>query len=475
MKEQGLDMESVLKAINARIDDLTKQLDTAFAKIITLEKENAILRERLAVYENPKNSSNSSIPPSKDTLKVQSEKANKLLMTRSLREKSIRPTGGQPGHEGKTMELFADPDAIEIHQVHYCTICGNDLSQIEETVIRTRQSVDIQLPVRPIITEHQIMGKKCSCGNCCQADFPKSVRSRISYGTNLRALVTYLSCSQYIPYKRMTEILQDCFGVSISQGTVDNILQDMKQKSQPAYEAIRCNVEQSKVAGADETGVNINGDLRWLWVFQTPKLSYIYCDKSRGKTAIYKHFKDGLPRATLVTDRHASYFKLNVAGHQICLAHILRELNFLTELDAEQTWSSKLTELIRESIHKRKTELWEKIDRVSILDRFKELLETSIEKLHQKIIALQKSLIKYEKYVFNFLFNPDIPYENNASERAVRPLKVKQKVSGSFRNEDAKGADVFCQIHSITQTAKKNNQNPFSAVLAVANNFSPAI
>ena len=147
----------------------------------------------------------------------------------------------------------------------------------------------------------------------------------------------------------------------------------------------------------------------------------------------------------------------------------------MTELDKTQTWSSKLTELIRESIHKRKTEPWEDIDRKSILQRFKDLLDFSTETFHKKIIALQKSLIKHKNNVFNFLNNRDIPYDNNASERAIRPLKVKQKVSGSFRNPEAKGAEVFCQIHTITQTAKKNNQNPFSAVLATAKNFSPAI
>jgi len=78
-------------------------------------------------------------------------------------------------------------------------------------------------------------------------------------------------------------------------------------------------------------------------------------------------------------------------------------------------------------------------------------------------------LTKYKEYVFKFLFDPDVPYENNASERAVRNLKVKQKVSGMFKTQA--GANTYCQIHSITQTAKKNNQNPFSAILAGANNY----
>lgn len=469
MKEQVLDIELVLQTINGKFDSLTKQLNAALNRIDELEKENALLRSRLELYETPKDSHNSSIPPSKDSLAVQGEKSKKLLVTRSLREKTGKSNGGQIGHKGSTLEMVSEPDSIVEHQPYFCTRCGNDLSAVEGSVVEIRQVFDIPMPVHPLVIEHQVISKKCSCGHCCQVDFPAEVRSRVSYGTNIRALVTYLSCVQYVPYKRLTEVLQDCFGVNLSQGTVDNILQDMSQKSVPAYNEIRNRIEQSHVAGADETGEKINGELYWMWAWQTSNLSYIYSDKSRGRQAIDKHFVNGLPNSILVTDRHASYFKMNVADHQICLAHILRELTYLTELDTTQTWSSQLAELIREAIHKRKTELWENIDRSSILERFKNLLTTCTDNLHQKIIAIQKSLTKYKEYVFKFLFDPDVPYENNASERAVRNLKVKQKVSGMFKSDT--GADTYCQIHSITQTAKKNNQNPFSAILAVANNF----
>ena len=469
MKEQVLDIELVLQTINGKFDSLTKQLNAALNRIEELEKENALLRSRLELYETPKDSHNSSIPPSKDSLAVQGEKSKKLLVTRSLREKTGKSNGGQIGHKGSTLEMVSEPDSIVEHQPYFCTRCGNDLSAVEGSVVEIRQVFDIPMPVHPLVIEHQVISKKCCCGHCCQVDFPAEVRSRVSYGTNIRALVTYLSCVQYVPYKRLTEVLHDLYGVNLSQGTVDNILQDMSQKSVPAYNEIRNRIEQSHVAGADETGEKINGELYWMWAWQTSNLSYVYSDKSRGRQAIDKHFVNGLPNSILVTDRHASYFKMNVADHQICLAHILRELTYLTELDTTQTWSSQLAELIREAIHKRKTELWENIDRSSILERFKNLLTTCTDNLHQKIIAIQKSLTKYKEYVFKFLFDPDVPYENNASERAVRNLKVKQKVSGMFKSDT--GADTYCQIHSITQTAKKNNQNPFSAILAVANNF----
>lgn len=461
MKEQVLDMALVLKSINGKIDGLTKQLDLA-------HKEIAVLKERLAVYETPKDSHNSSIPPSKDSLGVQAKKAKKLLATRSLREKTGFRSGGQPGHKGTTLEMVSEPDSIVEHKPYYCSRCGNDLSTVEGKVVEVRQVFDIPMPIRPVVTEHQVVRKQCSCGHCSQVDFPKEAPSRVSYGANIKSVVTYLSCTQSIPYKRMTEVLCDCFGVSLSQGTVDNMLKDMTGKSLNVYNEIKSRVEQSNVVGADETGENINGDLHWMWVWQTPKLAYVHSDKSRGRLAIDKQFRAGLSQSVLVTDRHSSYFNMDVAGHQICLAHILRELEFLTQLDKKQTWSSDVAELIGEAIHKRKTESWEEIDRNSIIDRFTNLLTICTDNLHQKIIALIKSLTKYKEFVFKFLFDPDVPYDNNASERAVRNLKVKQKVSGMFKSPE--GSNAYCQIQSITQTAKKNNQNPFLAILAVANN-----
>ena len=72
------------------------------------------------------------------------------------------------------------------------------------------------------------------------------------------------------------------------------------------------------------------------------------------------------------------------------------------------------------------------------------------------------------EHIFQFLEREDVPYDNNASERSIRPLKVKQKVSGMFKNDD--NADAFSQLQTIADTARKNNQDPFLALVAVAEN-----
>lgn len=456
MNDLVKDIDEVIKSILVRSVELSN-LNKA------LESENAEFRARLSRYEHPeKDSHNSSIPSSRESLRAQS-----LRRTRSLRPQSDKPSGGQPGHKGTTLQM-SEPDKTLFHAPEYCPNCGLSLSEITGVPLEVRQSIDIPLPVCPVITNHVTLSKQCTCGQCNRGSFPSYVKSGVSYGVNIHAVVAYLNTVQHIPFKRLVSALKELYGLEISQGSVANILNRMRKQSKSGYERIRQVIASSPVVGADETGENLNGSLHWMRVFQNELATYIYQDASRGKVAIDKHFPEGLPNSILVTDRHSSYFNMETGGHQICLAHLLRELIYLGELDKEQQWSSNMLTLLRESIHTCKTVPVEEIDVGDIQNRLQVLLEEDLCKLDNKFKALQKSLIKHKDHLLEFLKFPEVPYDNNASERSVRPLKVKQKISGMFKTET--GADAFCQLHSIVETARKNRQDPFLALIAVAKN-----
>jgi len=425
------------------------------------ELENSRLKARLSQYESPKKDShNSHIPPSKQDLS-----SGKVQRTQSLREKSDKTSGGQVGHPGVCLEISGEADNTVDYVPDYCPECGRDLRKEETLFSEERWSIDLP-PVMPSTTLHRIFRRQCSCGCLVNAQPPASVKGFVSYGSNIKALVGYLNTEQHIPYKRLCEILRDVFNLHLSEGSIHNLLESLKTSGMAMYEQIRSRIESSPVVGADETGLNINGKQHWQWAFQTENLTYVYPDASRGKAAIDKHFPNGLPSSWLVTDRHHSYFKMNVKGHQICLAHLLRELIYLQELEPKEPWPKKMMTLLREAIHKKKTVQWEKIDRESILKRFDELLYGRLRCVNHDIETLKKSLIKHRDNVFRFLFHPKIPPDNNASERSIRPMKVKQKVSGTFRS--FQGAQTYALIHSLADTARKNKQSPFVALKLVA-------
>ena len=442
---------------------------------MTLREENALLKQeivelkqlvvklqqRLLEYEVKKDSSNSSIPPSQDSFRPK--------RTSSLREKSDKKSGGQTGHQGVTLLMKEEVDETQMHSPDYCFSCGKSLANISGNASEIRQSIDIPLPIRPIVVNHISIEKHCTCGACTKGSFPDYVKSGVSYGVNIHALIAYLSTIQSIPFKRLTIILKDFYGLEISQGSVSNILNRMRKQAKPVYEAIRNKIKKSAVVGADETGERLNGKLNWMWTFQNEYLTYIYQDPSRGKAAIDKHFPQGLPQSILVSDRHSSYFNMDTAGHQLCLAHLLRELTYLEELDKEQKWSFEFLELFRESIHLKKTLPLTEINIEDIKQRFDVLINEDLNALDKKFGNLQKSLAKHAQHIFMFLEHDQVPFDNNASERSIRPLKVKQKVSGMFKSDE--GADNFCMLHSIVDTARKNLQDPFLALVAVAHNI----
>jgi transposase len=473
MVEIVSDIDKVVKAVlfrnmemSERISLLEAEKSSLVAANTSLEKEIKELRARLSLLESPeKDSYNSSIPPSKESLKAQ-----EIRRTRSLRKPSGRPSGGQPGHTGSTLLMKEKADDTKCHAPEYCSCCGKPLANILGEEVETRQSIDVPLPICPIVTNHVVVEKQCSCGKRNKGSFPGYVKPGVSYGVNIHALVSYLSVVQNIPFKRLVGTLKEIYGIELSQGSVSNILNRMRKQSDSGYQAIRQEIENSFVAGADETGVRINGELHWMWVFQNRILTYIFHDASRGKAAIDKHFINGLLNCILTTDRHSSYFNVETAGHQLCLIHILRELVYLGELDKEQKWSACMMNLLYDSIEQRKTKTNYEIDTGEIKKRFHLLIKQDLSSLNKKFETLRKSLEKHSEHIFKFLEFDYVPYENNASERNCRVLKVKQKVSGMFKSEN--GAKDFCQLYSIVDTARKNKQDPFLALIAVAQNIA---
>ena len=370
-----------------------------------------------------KNSSNSSVPPSQESIA-----ARELRRTKSLRKSS-----GKPRSAGFRK-------------------------------IRTTQVIDIKFIVETC--EHQYYEKVCQCGcvNNCDA-----TNCRIKYGDNLRALVTYLNAVQCIPFKRVAEFISDLSGQKISEGTVQNILKENSGKADAAYEEIRRRLETAPVVGADETGAAVGKQLHWNWIFQNDSLTYVYQEKSRGQQAIDAKFPNGLPNTTLVTDRHQSYFKTNVRSHQVCLAHLLRNAEYLNELDKGQDWSRRFIHLISHAMELRRAGIITSRKIKVLKTKMKNLLGESLTHLDKEFESFKKGILKVKDYLFTFLSDPYIPYDNNASERGVRKIKIKQKVSGCFRTDS--GADDFAKLHSIAETAMKNGNSKFKAILAVVQQY----
>jgi transposase len=446
-----------------RIQELEEKISVLLETISNQHKKIAQLEKELSFYRTKKNSSNSSTPPSHDLHRVR--------RTESLRERSGRKPGGQPGHEGSCLEITNEPTTTEDHSPNYCQCCGEDLSDVAAELVGKRQVIDIP-PIQPTITEHRIYGKKCQCGHVTEGDYPSEAHSPVCYGNNLSALTSYFHTRQYLSYDRMKEMYSDVFGLSISCGSLVNIIKSFAKKSLCIYELIRQRVSESDVVGADETGNRVCGKNAWAWVFQTSTATYIHSDKSRGKAVIDKIFPKGFPKSILVHDCWSSYFGVQTKEHQICIAHLLRDLKYLTKLYPQQQWSENFKSLLCQAIELKKSlfpiDFLKPIEKRKILEQqIDYLLAQNINQEYKKLETFKQRMIQHRDCLFQFLYYHNVPPDNNASERAVRTFKVKQKVSGLFRSED--GARNFAVIRSIIDTIIKNRKNIMEGITLINN------
>lgn len=455
----NIDSGKIISELIIRLDRLEQRVVELERENVFLKKENDELRGRIAKYGSPKNSRNSSIPPSKDE--------NRPRKNQSLRKVTGRKPGGQPGHKGNTLKMTADPDLVVELRPDYCRNCGSSLSGAGSAVEKTRQTVDIP-PIRAVWTEYRAYGAQCACGCRTVADFPGVAGSPVSYGNNIEGLIAYFHARQYLPFKRMKEMMGDVMGIDISEGGIHYLLARFADRAAPIYETIRQRIAASTVVGADETGIKVDGNRHWFWAWQNERLTYIAHSDTRGKAAVDAHFPDGFPMATLVRDGWRPQTGTVAKHHQTCLAHLSRDLNYLIEKYGDDTWASDCRELLFNAIELGKNGRGEKYDteRAGIIQRLQKILERPPDADHKELRTFYKRMCKERTNLFNFLYLPEVPPDNNGSERAIRNVKVKQKISGQFKKTGA--AQNFAKIRSVIDTTIKNGMNVVDALSLIA-------
>jgi transposase len=438
-------------------------------KIIELlQAENAALRARIEVLEqllskflSPKTSKNSHLSPSSDLARK----------NQSLRPKSDNPVGGQKGHDGHTLKMSEKPDVIEILSSDFCSKCGLSLVGGEFELAARRQVKDIP-PIVATITEYQSMKTICACGHCQVADFPQGVDNHIQYGPNIQSLVVYQSYYQYIPFARLQDFFAKVCQVSISKGTLENIIRRTANKAEGTYEHLRQVIAVSFFVGSDETGFKLNATKGWFWVWQNAIITFIVASSSRSKKVIEEYFPEGLPNSIICSDRLAAQLSTIRKGTQLCLAHLLRDLNYLIE--AEKTdWAIQFKALLQAAIKLKQEqsayassdiqclEIERRLEQLLSNEQVLVLLANSLK--YKQTITFYRAMSKLRHGLFTFLYHEQVPFDNNGSERAIRMIKVKTKISGQFKSLQQE----FAVIRSVIDTTIKNGQSVMNAIHAI--------
>ena len=484
----------MLCELSRELDALRKEVAVMKAENVALRVECQTLRERVQTLEEQvaKDSHNSHKPPSSDGLSKPKPK--------SLRPKSERSTGGQPGHPGHTLRMVEKPDRIVPHRVERCSDCGRSLAGQEPDRVERRQVHDLPEP-KLEVTEHQAEVKTCPCGCVNRAAFPPEAAAPVQYGPRVKSVAVYLGEYQLLPFDRLTEIMRDLFACeSFSEGTLANFKTDCSRRLEPVEAAIRDLAAVAPVAGFDETGVRATGSLHWLHTVSTRLLTWYYAHKRRGCEAMDAAGILSEYRGCAVHDFWKSYFDYG-CDHALCNSHLLRELTFLWE-EQKQMWAKEMIDQLLAIKEEVATASKAGLSALppSDQDRFHKGYERIVKAGYDQNPAAEPGpgpkrrgrrkqskarnlLDRFRDYPNEILAFPDsprgrddfaVPFTNNQSETDLRMMKLRQKISGTFRSFQA--LVNFCRIRGYVSTARKNGLNALDALQRVflGNPFMPA-
>src|SRR6266581_3836606 len=392
------------------------------------------LKKEIEGLKHPvhKDSTNSSLPSSKDLIQ----------RTRSQREKSGKKAGGQQGHLGHHRERNPHPDSIVMVQASHCAHCGASLEGIEGTIGQIAQQVDIPA-ITPLTTQYQQVIKVCSCGECNCPPLP--IEGYVNIGPRMGSLITYFNVEHALPYERLSQITHDLLGFAISEGTIANKLAHMQRQAKGIIQTIKQHVLEAPWIGSDETGTRVAGKTYWEWVWQSPLASYFVIDHRRGYPVVKEHFTESY-QGVICHDCWSAQNNTPAANHQLCHAHLLRNLQYA--IDKERSaWAYQVQRLLRKSQRARE-KIWQAgvspKQREAIIQYYTHALDAlnRLPLTQPEERRLQKRLIKHKDWIFTFMSYPDVSPDNNSSERAIKAIKLKD--SCLWRVSFRTGSIPFC-------------------------------
>jgi transposase len=297
-------------------------------------------------------------------------------------------------------------------------------------------------------------------------------------------VAVYLGEYQLLPFDRLAEILRDLFACEhFSEGTLANFKTDCSRRLEPVEAAIRDLVMAAPVAGFDETGVRATGSLHWLHTVSTRRLTWYYAHQRRGSEAMDAGILADY-RGCAVHDCWKPYFDYD-CDHALCNSHLLRELIFLWE-EQLQPWAKDMMNhllaikaavataraagltALPPSDQERFLQGYERIVQAGYAQNPLAPAQSPKRRGRRKQSKARNLLDRFRDHanqILAFMRDFAVPFDNNQSERDLRMMKLRQKISGTFRSFAA--LVNFCRIRGYVSTARKNGLNAFDALQRV--------
>jgi transposase len=467
-------------------EELTEQLaasqlaiEERDARIFELESELQSLHDRIGRLESElsRNSENSSKPPSSDPIATRQSRAERRAQARAARS-SERSQGKQPGSPGAHLARRIASTTFR-YAPAACGRCGEDLGAGEVTGEIVRQVLDIP-DIVLVATDHVAERRRCHCGHETTGAFPDEARAPVCWGPGVRAFAVYLMDRQHIPLERTAELLSEILGADVSTGWLCQVQQEAAGRLAAFVETVTEQLRDSPVVHADETGTRVKTHKRWVHTVATEMLTLLGVHEKRGLEAFGA--MGVLPGfgGVVVHDGWGPYDALAGIMHAQCHVHLVRHLRAVGETPEFSIWTAQLRRVLRDATSASEAAAVAGLGKIPrreanrIVERYHEALDVAFALLpngppprrrhrdgwsneQRAAWNLATRMRTQAPAVLRLLHDTAVPADNNLAERALRMVKVHDKVSGSFRSDN--GARAFVTIRSYLQTAALQGQN----------------
>jgi transposase len=379
--------------------------------------------------------------------------------------KRRKKPGRKLGHSGSRR---APPEHVDEHQEHRAECCPHCQGRLKRcTARRTRYTEDIPAGIQPVVTEHTIHRDWCPrCRKAVEPRIPDALPGS-TIGNRTLAMSAWLHYGLGNTLSQIVEVFNHHLQFRLTPGGLTQQWYRLQEILYPWYEHLQAEALESAVLHADETGWRVNGRGHWLWCFTTPRLTYYLIDRQRGRPVVARFFRHEFA-GVLVTDFWAAYNAVACGARQTCLPHLLRDLEHVERHKHPTrqwpTFAKKLRRLLGDAMRlKRRCEV--------AADEFPSRCQRLQQRLDELIARpwkdrqarrLIKRLRRHRHDLLTFLDYADVPYDNNAGERAIRPAVIIRK--NSYANRSRRGADTQAVLMSIYRTLKQRGHDPLATI-----------
>ena len=433
------------EAVIARLEAENAALRIEAAKVEPLTARVAELEARLGLPS--KTPDNSSLPPSTG---------------RKPSEPSSSKAKNKP-HAGAHRPLHPNPTSRLDVMADLCGRCGCDVSGAEQFACEAYDHVEIP-PIAPDVTRVTLYGGVCPhCRARFKASAPEGFAPGSPFGPNLRAFVIFLRTVQNISLNRLVVVLECMFGLRISEGAIVNILDASRDAFRAQTSLIKARLMSGPALASDETGVRVGKANWWLWVFHNALDAVFVADPHRSKEVV-EGFLSGRRPDLWLSDRLGSQMGWARIGHQVCLAHLIRDAQFA--LDAgDLAFAAALIGLFRRAcaIGRRRDRLAAstlKVYEADLEKRLNRILEMSPTTVPGR--KLMRAVKRFRQHLWVFMANGAVQPTNNGSERALRPAAVYRKVTNGFRA--AWAAALYADTRSVVESGRRRGLSALEAI-----------